>query len=486
MNNAMLKCIECSKIYTLETNKPVYYCENRRQGGGDHILEKVLPDEFFFNIRTLLDPSPNSTNPYLLFRKFSYSYYFAKKLKIDFKSLITGINDSLKEIGEPGFEMTPLLVKDNIPGAPGRTLIKNETCNVSGSHKARHLMGNIIYLEVLSKAGIIQKKPELAIYSCGNAALGAAAVAKAAGYKLDVFIPVNVNPRVIQKLNHYGANAVECPRIPGESGDPCYNRFQEALTSGAVPFSCSGPDNWANIEGGQTLCLELVAQASLIKQKIDAIVIQVGGGALASSAAKTIEELYLAGSIDTMPAIHTVQTEGGYPLVRAYLIILKEIAIKNKLNCSLSIDDSSEAPVKNQAFLKYQNNNLHEILEIAEFCRANYTTEKIQNIFKDCAQNMKKYMWAWEVEPHSIAHGILDDITYDWFKIMQMMFRTGGIPITVTEQELKEANTLAKSSTKINVDHTGSSGFSGYIKLKKLGVIPKEASAAVIFTGIER
>lgn len=486
MNDVVLKCTGCNTMHTLETKNPIYGCKNRGQDLGTHVLEKILPDEFSFNIRTLLDVSQNSTNPYLLFRKFFYTYYLAKKLKIDFKSLVTEINDNLRKIGEPGFEITPFLVKDNILGISGRTLIKNETCNVSGSHKARHLMGNVIYLEVLNKAGIIPKKPKLAIYSCGNAALGAAAVAKAAGYELDVFIPVNVNSKVIQKLNIYGAKAVECPRISGQSGDPCYNKFQEALDSDSVPFSCSGPDNWSNIEGGQTLYLEIMAQTSLIKQKIDAMVIQVGGGALASSGAKTFEELYLAGAIDSMPIIYTVQTEGGYPLTRAYLIMLREIAAKNNLKCSLNIDSSAKTAVKNQTFLKYLDNNLQEILKIVAFCKINYTADKVQEVFKDCAQNMKKYMWTWEEEPHSIAHGILDDTTYDWYKIMQGMFRTGGIPITVTEQELKEANTLAKNSTKINVDYSGSSGFAGYIKLKKLGVIPKTAATAVIFTGIER
>lgn len=486
MNNTMLKCIGCNTVYSLETKKIVHGCENRGQGFCNHILEKILPDEFSFDIRTLLDVSPNFSNPYLLFRKFFYSYYLAKKLKVDYKQLITEVNDSLKKIGEPGFEITPLIVKDNLPGIPGRTLIKNETCNVSGSHKARHLMGNIIYLEVLKRAGIIPKKPKLAIYSCGNAALGAAAVAKAAGYELDVFIPLNVNPKVIKKLNHYGANIIECPRIPGESGDPCYKKFQEALDSSSIPFSCSGTDNWSNIEGGQTLCLELIAQANLIKQKIDAMVIQVGGGALANSTVKTLEELYLTDSIDTMPVIYTVQTESGYPLVRAYLIMIREIAAKNNLICSLNIDNSAEATVKNQTFLKYLNNNLEELSKIAQFSKDNYTTDKIQNVLKDSSQNMKKYMWAWESEPHSIAHGILDDITYDWFKIIQGMLRTGGLPMTVTEQELKEANILAKNSTKISVDHTGSSGFAGYIKLKKLRLISKTASTTVIFTGTER
>lgn len=486
MKNSILKCTGCESVYSIDLKCAVHGCVNRKKDSANHILEKFLPDNFSFGIANLLDTT-QSTDPYLLFKKFFYSYYLAEKLNVNFDSIVDSINEELRKFGEPGFIMTPFIVKDNIKEIPGKTLIKNETVNVSGSHKARHLMGNIIYLEVLRKANIIQEKPKLAIYSCGNAALGAAAVAKAAAYALSVFVPPNLNPNVIKKLNSYGANIVECPRIQGESGDPCYNRFQEALTSGAVPFSCSGPDNWSNIEGGQTLCLELFAQASLIKQKINAIIIQVGGGALASSAVKSVEELYSSNAINYLPSIFTVQTEGGFPLFRAYLLIIKEIAKLNALNCSLSVPKTADINVKAVSFVEYFNKCLDEIRAISNFAKQNYATEKIQQVLSEGAhKNMSKYMWAWEGEPHSIAHGILDDVTYDWYKIIQGMLKTGGIPVTVTEKELINANKLAKKSTDINVDPTGSSGFTGYLKLKKLGIIPKDAASAVIFTGIER
>lgn len=486
MKTSILKCTGCESVYSFDLKRPVHGCDNRGKDSANHILEKFLPDDFTFDIARLLDLSQNP-DPYLLFKKFFYSYYLAEKLNVNFDAIVNSINEELRRFHEPSFNMTPFIVKDVIKGISGKTLIKNETINVSGSHKARHLMGNIIYLEVLRKAGIINDKPKLAIYSCGNAALGAAAVAKAAGYTLNVFIPPNINPNVINKLNNYGANIVECSRISGETGDPCYNRFQEALNSGAVPFSCSGPDNWSNIEGGQTLCLELFAQSSLVKQKINSIVIQVGGGALASSAVKSIEELYSFNSINYLPSIFTVQTEGGFPLFRAYILIISDIARLNGIPCSFSMPVTKDIHSKADSFVQYFNKNLSEVLDISAFAKLNYATDKVQQILKyGVRKNMSKYMWAWEGEPHSIAHGILDDITYDWYKIIQGMLKTGGVPITVTEQELIDANKLAKSETNINVDHTGSSGFAGYLKLKKLNIIPKESSTAVIFTGIER
>ena len=485
MKDSYLKCTGCESVHFPDLKNPVYSCENKGKAPANHILEKFLPKDFAFNIANLLDSTQNR-NPYVLFKRFFFSYYLAEKLSVNFDSIVNSINSELRKFGEPGFNLTPFIVKDDIPNAPGRTLIKNETVNVSGSHKARHLMGNIIYLEVLRKAGILNEKQRLAIYSCGNAALGAAAVAKAAGYALSVFIPPNVNPNVIKKLNFYEAKIVECPRISGETGDPCYNRFQEALASGAVPFSCSGPDNWSNIEGGQTLGLELFAQAALAKQKINSIVIQVGGGALASSAVKAIEELNSSNVPICFPSIYTVQTNGGFPFFRAYLLVIKEIAEINHLKCSLDISDIVDLKSKTKSYLDYFSNHLGEILAISAFAKQNYSSDKIQNILKECAGNIRKFMWAWESEPHSIAHGILDDVTYDWFKIIQGMLRSGGIAVTVSEQELINANNIAKSISGINVDPTGSSGFAGYIKLKKLNIISKDSATAVIFTGVER
>jgi cysteine synthase len=94
----------------------------------------------------------------------------------------------------------------------------------------------------------------LTIYSCGNAALAAASVARAGGYELHAFLPVDVDPVVARMLAGRGAIVESIPRSGTGEGDPCYLAFQLALAqNGWLPFACAGNDNWSNIEGGATL-----------------------------------------------------------------------------------------------------------------------------------------------------------------------------------------------------------------------------------------
>lgn len=488
MQLPFLKCVGCKTTYDLFSGYPIYRCNYYGKGDTNNTLEKILPDNLNIpNIKVFIERKKQTQNPYLIFKEFFSSYYLASYYDVNYEELVLAIDNGLKQMGGPGFVETPLL---DFPGNLIKnvtTYVKNETLNVAGSHKARHLMGNILYLEVLRKAGIIKGKPNLAIYSCGNAALGAAAVAKAAGYNLDVFIPPNVDAKITALLKNYDAKIIECPRQKGEIGDPCYNRFKEALKRDSVPFSCSGPDNWSNIEGGETLCFELVSQIIAKGRTFDSIVIQVGGGALASSAIKALEEMHKFGLISQIPAIQTVQTEGGFPLVRAYCLIIKEISEAFGLKCSLDFSkekDPKLALEQNQKIKKYLNNNYDEIWEIAQFVKHNYTSEKIQNVLKFASKNMNSFMWAWETEPHSVAHGILDDITYDWFKIVQGMLLSGGTPIIVSEQELLEANKIATDLTKIKVDCTGTAGFAGAIKLPEGK--HKFDNIVTLFTGLDR
>ena len=95
-------------------------------------------------------------------------------------------------------------------------------------------------------------------------------------------------------------------------------------------------------------------------------------------------------------------------------------------------------------------------------------------------------MWPWEEEPHSIAHGILDDETYDWFAVVRAMFDTGGSPIVVDEETLAEANDLARSTTGIDVDPTGSAGLAGLLHLVREGAVDPAETVAVLFTGVRR
>ena len=126
------------------------------------------------------------------------------------------------------------------------------------------------------------------------------------------------------------------------------------------------------------------------------------------------------------------------------------------------------------------------MLRIVKFIKDNYPSSKIHNTMNHANKNMSAFMWNWENETHSIAHGILDDITYDWFKIIQGMFKTGGVSVIVSEENLLTANKKALDSTNIKADHTGTSGFAGYLELIKLVYLDKNDKAGVFFTGAIR
>ena len=95
-------------------------------------------------------------------------------------------------------------------------------------------------------------------------------------------------------------------------------------------------------------------------------------------------------------------------------------------------------------------------------------------------------MWPWEEEPHSIAHGILDDETYDWLAVVKGMLESGGHPIVVDEAGLAEAHALAQAATGINVDPTGAAGLAGLLHLHRQGQIAPNERVAAIFSGAER
>ena len=95
-------------------------------------------------------------------------------------------------------------------------------------------------------------------------------------------------------------------------------------------------------------------------------------------------------------------------------------------------------------------------------------------------------MWPWEVEPRSVAHGILDDETYDWLAVVEGMLATGGRPLVVDEETLRRANVLALEATGIAVDHTGSAGLAGLLALSRAGELAADERIAVLFTGAVR
>ena len=238
---------------------------------------------------------------------------------------------------------------------------------------------------------------------------------------------------------------VPCPREPGVLGDPAYLRLKEELGRGALPFTAQGNENGLNLEGGETLGYELVTDLvnSADGADLDHLVIQVGGGALASSCIQALREAAELGALGRMPRVHTVQTFGAHPLERAYW----------RVRALLPGEPSPEA---------------------------------VRQAMVQAAAHRSAFMQPWEEEPKSVAHGILDDETYDWRADVEGMLLTGGQPLVVSEDLLIEANQLAVATTGISVDPTGSAGLAGLLQLRRSGQIGDHDRAAVLFTGIQR
>lgn len=229
-------------------------------------------------------------------------------------AMVNELDALVAAVAGTGFVRTPLERADDLStalgfGIDGGVWVKDETGNVAGSHKARHLFTILLHLHAAQKMGLAEwtMRPPLAIASCGNAALAAATLAAAVSWPLQVFVPSSANLQVTKRLKELGATVVECPRRAGDpAGDPCVHRFREAVAAGALPFTVQGPENAWCLDGGRTLGWELAAH------DFDRLFVQVGGGAFAASVS---EGLRMAGHTSMLRA---VQTEAAAPLARAW------------------------------------------------------------------------------------------------------------------------------------------------------------------------
>lgn len=460
MADVALTCAGCGTAVALDERFP-FRCRARREGDDiDHVVREVV---------TPSAPTPGvfaagDVNPFVRYRDFAYSHAAALAWGLsdqEYVAIVRRLDEEIARVDGHGFVETPLVTQNELARAldlpTGSTLlVKDETQNVSGSHKGRHLMGIMIWLEVVRRTfprrdhagdgaledGRVGAHDEaLAIASCGNAALAAAVIARAAGRPLDVFVPPHATAGVKARLEALGAHLVLCPRQGDQPGDPCYLSFRGAVDRGELPFTCQGNENGLTISGGKTLGYELVSQ--LADRPIDRLFIQVGGAALASACIQALRDAVALGQLERMPAIHAVQTEGGYPLVRAYRKLTERLG-----------DRPSAAEVR--AAIAY------------------------------AAHHRAEFMWPWETEPHSVAEGILDDETYDWLAVLEGIFDSGGSALTVSEAELHEAHRLAHAHTRIGVCPTGSAGLAGLLHQSRAGLLGPDERIAALFTGHTR
>jgi len=419
-----------------------FRCANAGRGDDtDHVLAVTLdPARVRF-------PTGDEPNPFIRYRELFYAYHLARTHGMsdaDYVALVERLDRAVAAVDGRGFVVTPFarsaVLSDRLGLAEGGVWVKDETGNVSGSHKGRHLMGILIHLEVVERIGLVRRDGrDLAIASCGNAALAAAVVARAGDRALRVFVPTWADPAILDALKRLGAQLVVTPRPAGVAGDPTYHALRQAVADGALPFTCQGTDNGLTIDGGKTLGYEMISVLREEGVALDRLFIQVGGGALASAVIQAFEDGVGLGTVERMPRIHAIQTEGGHPLRRAF------IRVRERTQAGAS---AAEA-------LRY------------------------------AVTHRSEFMWPWETEPKSIATGILDDETYDWAAVVRGMLTTEGYPLVVSEEILADANRLAREMTGINVDPTGSTGLAGLLHLWRGGLDAGER-VAVLFTGVQR
>ena len=461
-----LRCAGCGAAPGVDAPYP-FRCPNADSGDGrDHVLGVVGGSG---DGDAPWPPADiGSPQPFVRYRARLWSHALAASRGMadaDFVALVEALDAAVARVDGHGFRVTPFAPEDalamRLGRAPGTVWVKDETRHVAGSHKGRHLFGVALALEVAERTGAAMRaetdRRGLAIASCGNAALAAAVIARAARRPLRVFIPDDADPRVVSRLRALAAQVVICPRDPGIRGDPCMVAFRAAVRGGALPFCCQGSENGLTIEGGMTLAWEMADCMRTSGLALDRWFVQVGGGALASACAQALRRALAHGVLSRLPRLHTVQTEGGWPLRRAWE------RLRARMLPGFDGDD-----------------------DVAAARMAALGTAARDQALRHAQDHRAEFMWPWESPPHSQAHGILDDETYDWLEVSRGLIESGGWPVTVKESSVREAHVLARGATAILADATGTAGLAGLMELLARGQIAQGERLALLFTGVER
>jgi threonine dehydratase len=419
------RCAACAATVPVAEPWP-WRCPNATEADRHHVLFRVPP----------VVPEPgivSDPNPFVAFDERMVWAAFAAAHGMgsgERNELVRALDSAVAGVDGAGFTWTPFGRSDELSDAlgfdrRGGVWVKDETANVAGSHKARHLVGIVLHLLAAERLGVVPApaqasvsfRPVLAIASCGNAALAAATLARAVGWPLEVFVPDWADAGIVARLKALGPAITVCVRgAGGPPGDPCVHRFREVVARGAIPFSVQGPENALCLDGGRTIGWELVEQAP---EPMDRIFVQVGGGALATCVAQAFAD------VGQRVRLHAVQAAGCAPLERAWRL-------------SRDLGDTA-------------------------------------------ARHWSACMWPWEDEPRSVADGILDDETYDWLGVVQGMEASGGAPVVAAESTIVEAHELATKATGLPVSATGSAGLAGLLAIRDQ--VGDDERVAVLFTG---
>ncbi len=329
---------------------------------------------------------------------------------------------------EPGFSYrtlgeggTPLLSAERL--APG-LWVKDEGVNPTGSFKAR---GMAMAVYMAARFGV----EKLAVPSAGNAGGALAAYAALYGIEAHVFMPMDVPMANRLECELYGAKVT---LVDGLITD-CAKRVMEGKSREGW-FDVSTLKEPYRIEGKKTMGYEIVAQLGW--KMPDVVLYPTGGGTGMIGMAKAFDEMERLGWVDAKrPRMISVQAEGCAPIVRQWRDRIAAPSMEAKESSKLQ-----SAPTG------------HPFLKSAK-----------------------------EETPHTVAAGLRVPRALGDFIILDILERTGGDAIAVSDAALSEGARRLSRATGINVCPEGGACLAAFERLRSEGAIQESETVVLFNTG---
>ena len=318
----------------------------------------------------------------------------------------------------------------------GGVWVKDETGNVSGSHKARHLIGVLIHLEVMEDVGL--RTPAAADPASRSRAAATrrwrrrslAAGGRWAARRLRAtWTPTGLDPE--PGWTSFGPSHRLRPRPKAAPAIRPTSGSGRRSTMGAIPFTCQGNDNGLAIEGGETLGYELADATREPAGDIDRPDRDPGrrGGARQRRLQGLARWPSLWARWNGYPAFHTVQTARAPP-ARASLRMRRRRCRRSR---------------------HWRPDSLAVAGALAERRRVIGP--------RSCGRGRRAAA--------ASRTGILDDETYDWRAVVRGHARDRrDARSSFRRGHAGEANDArGDATTEIDVDPTGSAGLAGPLEL---------------------
>ena len=152
----VVRCAGCDREVRADLVPP-FRCPDASAGDDiDHVLTTAPVDAEHWEI------DEGHENPFLRYRRRMLSYRISQVHGMTdetYTNLVCGIDEAVGDLEGQGFRKTPLssvrgLVRKLGSEDPIDLWVKNDSVNISGSHKARHLMGVMIYLKIMEALGL--------------------------------------------------------------------------------------------------------------------------------------------------------------------------------------------------------------------------------------------------------------------------------------------------------------------------------------------